>query len=269
MRNSPYKVAFARIAGRTHVASSTPCQDFAGARQSAGMACVALADGAGSRKRSDVGAEAVVKVMLRMLPEQFDALYKMCEEGGTAAQHHILSRLKKTLHRKAAQQSCQVDSFASTLLFAAHKENRFIAGHIGDGVIACIDAASSAYTLSLPENGEYANTTVFVTDNKAVDCFRIYHGEAAAAPLGFILMSDGCAESLYNKLTRKPAAAVIKLHDWNMALPKKKMQEILEANLEQSFSKKSTDDCALALLSLIHRQSNQAALENPAALANT
>lgn len=144
-----------------------------------------------------------------------------------------------------------VNELASTLLFVAHNRGRFIAGHVGDGVIAQVDGDDSAKTLSHPENGEYANTTVFVTDSSATNRLRLFHGELDTRVAGFVLMSDGCAESLYNKQSGNPAAAVSKLIAWNATLSRNNINSVLRSNLEQSFSKKSSDDCSLALLSIL------------------
>lgn len=218
------------------------------------MACVALADGAGSRPRSEIGAEAVVRTTLRMLSSQFDVIYEMCVDAEESARHHIHGRLLESLRHAASRHDCDVRALASTLLFVAHKGNRFLAGHIGDGLIARIDEAGTPHTLSPPDNGEFANTTVFVTDPTAVERFRLFHGGPEQSTAGYVVMSDGCAESLYDKRTGKPALAISKLLSWNQELSRKKMDGILAANLEQTFSKKSADDCSLALLSIRREQ---------------
>ncbi len=251
MTKNPYRVACDQIVGKSHASSHAPCQDFAACRRSTTMACIALADGAGSRQRSEIGAEAVVRASLRMLEAQFDEIYGMCELDKGAAQRHIHQRLMTVLQQEAATHDCEVNELASTLLFVAHKRGRFIAGHVGDGVIAQVDGDGSAQTLSHPENGEYANTTVFVTDSSAADRLRLFHGESDARVAGFALMSDGCAESLYDKQSGNPAAAVSKLIAWNATLSRNNINLVLRGNLEQSFSKKSSDDCSLALLSIL------------------
>jgi hypothetical protein len=185
-----------------------------------------------------------------MLSLQFDEIYEMCEGVGDLARRHIHSELLKSLSRAARMEKCDVSALASTLLFVAHKGSRFLAGHIGDGVIARIDDAGAPHTLSSPDNGEFANSTVFVTDSIAVERFRLIHGAAEVSASGFVLMSDGCAESLYDKRAGVPAAAIGKLHTWNQELSRKKMDAILLANLEQTIAKKSADDCSIALLSV-------------------
>jgi hypothetical protein len=215
------------------------------------MACIALADGAGSRERSGIGAEAVVQASLVMLEANFDWIYGLCELGNGTAQQYIHQRLMAAIQVEATKLACEVSALASTLLFVAHKQGRFIAGHLGDGVIVHVDQKGHAQTLSHPENGEYANTTVFVTDNLAVDRLRLLHGELDAGASGYALMSDGSAESLYDKQSGKPATAVSKLIEWNATVSRKKIESILIGNLEGSFTKKSSDDCSLALLSIL------------------
>ena len=214
------------------------------------MACIALADGAGSRSKSEYGAQVVVRKVLRVLASDFDELLRKCIFEQSDLARHLHKILIVELCEEAMRQGCKEDELASTLLFVAHKGNKFLAGHIGDGVIVKVDETGHPSTLSLPENGEYANTTVFVTDEKASSHFRIYYGETSPNFLGFLIMSDGCAESLYEKKLDRPAAAITKLLVWNKEVSRRKIKSILAANLNGAFSKKSTDDCSLALMSL-------------------
>lgn len=246
-----YKVAFGRIIGRAHIAAQTPCQDYASGFSNANMGCIALADGAGSRPKSHIGAEAVVRATLRLLRARFDAIYSMCEDAPEVAQGHIHAKLLTALHRTTKKHDCNIGDLASTLLFVARKGKKFMAGHIGDGLIAQIDPTGAPQTLSQPNNGEYANTTYFVTDSDAVRHLRLFHGELDQNVSGYAIMSDGCAESLHEKKTGKPATAVRKLLTWNQTLSRSMVNAILRANMEQAFSKKSADDCSLGLLSII------------------
>ena len=192
-----------------------------------------------------------MRAMVRMLSTQFDEVYRLCGDDPYAARQRIHRHLIELLDRAAARHDCRTDDLASTLLFVAHKAGRFVAGHIGDGVIAQLDEGGVPVTLSYPDNGEFANTTVFVTDPSALDKFRLFHGEGDAKLIGFAVMSDGCAESLYDKKTGRPATAIAKLLAWNQDLSRTKANAMLAANLEQAFAKKSSDDCSLALLSIV------------------
>ncbi len=244
-----YKLSCARIVGRSHVASSTPCQDFVAARRTREMACVALADGAGSRAQSEIGAEVAVKATLRILCDRFDELYTLAISNRLDVATLIVDQCISALGKKAKAIDSTIDALASTLMFVAHKNGQFLAGHLGDGIIARAAADGEIETLSHPDNGEFANTTVFVTDAMARQRFRIYAGECASP--AFAVMSDGTAESLYSRASKVPAApALQKLFQWNTELPKTKVGEILMANLTQAFAKKSADDCSIGLLTL-------------------
>lgn len=247
---NPYRVTSASMVGRSHAATNTPCQDFAAGRRTPVSASIALADGAGSRKHSEVGARVVVQACLRMMESQFDDIFALCEHGQGAAQQFIHKQLLEVLEQEAQEMGCALGDLACTLLFVAHNAGRFIAGHVGDGVIAQVQSDGSACTLSHPENGEYANTTMFMTDAAAGSRLRIQHGDASKDLSGYMLMSDGCAESLYDKQSGQPAAAVGKMVEWNATLSRNALESILQGNLAQAFTRKSADDCSLAILSI-------------------
>lgn len=246
-----YKTSCARIVGRAHVQNGTPCQDYVSTRSGRGLACIALADGAGSRPLSEFGAEAAVKATIRFVSQHFDALWTQAGDDAAAVAQQLLDYCLAALQRKARRLKCTPDDLACTLLFVAHQQGRYLSGHLGDGFIARLSETGGVDALSHPDNGEFANTTVFVTDPTAPRRLRIARGEG---PVGFAIMSDGTAESLYQKASRTPAAGAIqKLLNWNAALPRGEMEKILAANLEQAFAKRSSDDCSIALLSASQR----------------
>jgi hypothetical protein len=232
----------AQMIGRAHVESGAPCQDHAAALSACDVVCIALADGAGSRVHSGYGAEIVVNETVAFVCNHFEDLF----HDLVVARRLILDRLIDALRQGIQGRELPILDLASTLLFVAQKDDRYIAGHIGDGVIAGV-GMQGVETLSHPDNGEFANSTFFVTDETASEHFRLYKGIGWWS--GFVLMSDGVAESLYQKATGKPAIAVEKLLQWNTRLPRDEMEKVLQVNLEQFFTRNSTDDCSIALLS--------------------
>ncbi|HFL2185341.1 PP2C family serine/threonine-protein phosphatase [Pseudomonas sp. NMI4491_12] len=245
-----YKTSCGRITGRSHAHSKTPCQDYAAVRHTSDLACIALADGAGSREKSEFGSEAAVKATIRFVCSNFEELWSQAEADSVTVSHKLLSYCLEALQRKAKRLKCEVGELACTLMFVVHSKGRFLAGHLGDGFIARLGDDGEVIALSHPDNGEFANTTVFVTDTTAHRRFRLIRGEGDCEP-GFVIMSDGTAESLYLRATRTPAASAIKsLLRWNSSLSKLKMKKVLNSNLEQVFSKKSADDCSIAILSI-------------------
>ena len=249
MKRAPsmrYKVACGRVVGRSHIATSTPCQDYVVAKNINGIGCIALADGAGSRAHSEIGAQEAVKATLRILRREFDSLYTLASSDCLAVASRVLGECLRVLGKKAKVLNVEIDALACTLMFVVHKDGRYLAGHLGDGIIASETAEGIVDVLSHPDNGEYANTTVFITEPDAAFRFRIYAGITATP--SFAVMSDGTAESLYLRSTGRPAPALQKLLQWTRNLSKPKAEEMLSANLERVFGQKTTDDCSIGLL---------------------
>ncbi|MNB56339.1 hypothetical protein D3C87_795330 [compost metagenome] len=247
------KTAFASVAGRSHLKTQTPCQDYVAARESNGVTCIALADGAGSRARSDIGAQVAVTATLAYVCKNFESLWQNMEKIHAKAAQRLVNRCLDAFRRKSAKHGGDINDLACTLSFVAYSQGRYMAGHLGDGVIASIDSDGQLQTLSPPENGEYANTTWFLTDPKAISKLRLYRGHIDT-PTGFAIMSDGSAESLYQKSSGLPAPAVKTLLGWNATLPGKKFKAVLSENLQQSIASKTSDDCALGLMSILERE---------------
>ena len=239
-------VAGGKCVGRGHAESAAPCQDAYATKVLGSVGSVALADGAGSRKHSDRGAQICVDAVSGFVAKQFDTLLRLSETRPEAVSEMILQCAVVALRRYVRRKKYGLEDLACTLLFAAYKEGHVLAGHLGDGVIGVQDA-TEVRVLSLPENGEYANSTFFVTDKGAASRLRIYQFDVTGT-VGLMLMSDGTAESLFNRSTKGLAPAVETMFGWARKLPAKKLSAILEQNLEQVFRAKTTDDCSIAIL---------------------
>lgn len=240
------KAAAAKVVGRSHVLSGTPCQDAVKTRNLRNKACIALADGAGSKRHSKTGANALVRLASHQCLDSIDRFYTGILESNQTLATEIVGSFKLVLEGKAKKGRRPVSDYACTLLFFACDGNRYIAGHIGDGAIVA-RFGQHLVTLSEPQNGEYANTTFFITDSDASQRLRLYAGEYDDA-LGVLLMSDGTAESLYNKSTGQAGSGVSRLLDVFLDLSAVKMRQVLQANLDQVLSQKSVDDCSIAAL---------------------
>ncbi len=239
-------VAGGKCVGRGHAGTATPCQDAYATKVLGSVASVALADGAGSRKHSDRGAQICVDTVSGFVAKQFDTLLRLSESRPVAVREMILQCAVVALRRHVRRKKYGIEDLACTLLFAAYKDGHVLAGHLGDGVIGVLDR-TEVRVLSLPENGEYANSTFFVTDKGASSHLRIYQFDVTGN-VGVMLMSDGTAESLFNRSTKELAPAVETMFSWAQKLPTKKLSVVLEQNLEQIFRAKTTDDCSIAIL---------------------
>ena len=244
------KVAGAAAIGRSHERDGKPCQDkfyvWRGTdKKSAG---ISLSDGAGSSLYSQIGAEYTANAVIPFVYDHFDDFFKNPSDAGKIIVEYLLNGLSKV----AGENDLLPNDMACTMLFVLirRKRNsiRYLAGHIGDGVIF-YEHAKDLKILSKPERGEYANTTIFLTSNNSESKLRIYSG-VLTRPAGFMIMSDGAADTLYIKKTKAPNQVYCKqIFDWCNKYSQKKISEALQMNLEDGvFREVSSDDCSLCVL---------------------
>jgi len=193
-----WKVFLASATGKYHLDAAEPCQDAAhfAIRDEAfvGVVC----DGAGSAEQGQAGAQFLARAVTEGVA---GALASGCltHSGGPGTVEQlqdIVRGARDALSRIAASEQRVLRDFASTLVgcFSTPLGGCFF--HIGDGFAvqrAGAGAAAGSGAISLPENGEFADQTYFVTDESWCEHLRV-------TPLGAVhpgcvigLMSDGTA----------------------------------------------------------------------------
>jgi hypothetical protein len=272
-----WRSALSRCAGRSHRSTETPCQDQVFRTEYAdGSVVVALADGAGSAQFSHYGADTVVRRASGWVMEHFDQLFRATSNAkqlrgqfvrdlqnelsrvarrGLRVTTSDRERLRLPSKSEQALVPCSIRDLASTLLLVAIRDDRYIAMHLGDGVVGIeIRGANGQLrtrVLGAPDNGEHANETQFVTSAKASERLRMYRGQIRTAKhelAGFILMSDGPEAVLYQKVTHALAPACTKLLQGCRDLSALDMQAQLTATLRDVIAPRTHDDCSLVLL---------------------
>lgn len=118
------------------------------------------------------------------------------------------------------------------LLFAAVKGNRYLAGHMGSGLIARLDEGCTV--LSKPEAEGH-------------DELRIYKGEVKE-PFGFMLMSDGACRSLYESDTDKLSPACGTFFEWLKEYDEETVSEALKDNIDKYFIKDVVGDISVGMM---------------------
>ncbi len=184
------RVAGGRRAGRSHRKHDLPCQDaYATWRAPDGSrVAAAVADGLGSRELSHVGSRAACQMAVLRLSQEPEWDEEAMRRAFEAARHGV--------EFAAAQHHVDAADMAATLQIAALDGDRAVGGIVGDGaVIACGDGVE---VLLPPEESEYANEVVPVTNRKWERHFRFARTEAADCALVF---TDGLTRLL---LTRSP-----------------------------------------------------------------
>lgn len=235
-----YKISMAVRTGRYHEIQGVPCQDYVELCKENGVICAALADGAGSRANSDVGAMCVTRHISRLLCQQFEKLWNMDDEP-------LAQYLTDSCIRELDRLQPPIYEMACTLLFfAGQSDGRFISGHLGDGIqIQVADGRASVF--SPPENGDYQNETFFITTNDAASRLRLRRGFLVNSG-EMLMMSDGMAESLYQRDTGVPASACCRMAAWLRDGDGDVISQALGENMERVFSHHSRDDLSLVIL---------------------
>ena len=248
------------VQGKDHVEAGVVCQDNVAALSCNGVHAIALSDGGGSRKFSQIGSEYSTKAAVQMLTEKFDDFYARMDAidnaGKEAASLLLALRLEMldtvlNALRKQVTAERALPDFGCTLQFAAVKNGRYIAGHVGDGVMAALyqrGLSRRVEVFSHPENGEGPNITFFVTDHNAKDHLRLTHGECHQLE-GILMMSDGPEELLYS-VAGGMHQNTQKLFDNYAGVCYEQYKANLQRFLERTVARHSFDDLSLNMLYL-------------------
>lgn len=236
-----------QVRGRQHERAGTVGQDRTAYRARSGTQAVCLADGAGSAKMAEFGAQRVVDAGSTWLVENAQVLLELSDDEVRAA---LLFTLITRLEETASRMECELRDLASTFLAAVATKDKYMVVHVGDGVVGAEDDGRLV-VLSSPDNGEFANETVFVTSPRAADSMRVVRGDMSSVR-GFILMSDGTAESLHNQRTDSLAKACSKLMqivaDGHGSGKNPEFKKQLRRIMDTVIRDRTDDDCSVAIL---------------------
>lgn len=235
--------------GHRHLRDGTPVQDRTNYLSRGGVQVLCLADGAGSATHSQFGAQAVVDEGCVVLVEQF-AEYAASNDG-IQVKVDLLGRLAVKVAAVAERHNVSPDDLASTFLCVAVSGDRFLGAHVGDGVVGYLKHGDLR-VISGPDNAEFANQTTFVTSARALESMRLFRGSLDGVS-GFILMSDGSGDSLYDPRTGELAGACSKLIDAVGTPPgrqsknsdyKKRLRRLVNVTIRNA----TKDDCSIGIL---------------------
>ena len=179
----------ASVPGSSHRRTGTPCQDFCGHRRvrvgKDTVLVAVVADGAGSARLGRIGAHIAVRSTLRHLAETVK------QRGNAAAVQRqdmvaALTAVRRAVARKAGHRP--ISDYACTLSVAIIGCTGAAFGQVGDSVIVTRNE-NTFQTVFWPDNGEFINTTVFLTSDPLEENLRF--ASHAVAPLDVALFTDG------------------------------------------------------------------------------
>lgn len=232
--------AGASASGRGHIARSVPCQDACLVILEKNVAIAVVSDGAGSATYSHHGAKTAVACAARVLTRT--APWTDVD----AVRRELLNTCRDQLAEKAAELGCNQSQLACTILFAAVQDGDAVMGNLGDGVVAAYEG-DKVSRISTQTKGEFVNETVFITTKAADQHLEIHRLDATKCD-GFVLLTDGGAESLYLRQAGTMAPAVAKMLRWLEENTSSSVGNALLNSALPMLTARTTDDCTVALL---------------------
>ena len=198
VQQAQWKVAGASVRGFSHEAEDRPCEDHhAVVARADGWLLAISADGAGSARHGGRGSELATAKIVEVLDRLLDRKVLLAPRrrlSSTLAQRWIveaITQARQTLGDEAKSLGAEISDFHATLvgcLVGPRGGGLFF--QIGDGA-ACAQNPDclSEFVLSLPENGEYAESTYFLTEDRWESHLRFTDIPPAYTQIA--LMSDG------------------------------------------------------------------------------
>jgi hypothetical protein len=245
-----WKLLFQSAQGTAHERAGQPCQDSCLVRlRRSGQGPVLVlagADGAGSASHADVGARLACRGIMRLvLADLHDGLPVEHVERDTVLSWH--ERLRRDLQKEAEQRQLEWHQLASTLLLAVIGEQAAAFSQIGDGAIVLADG-DTYRTVFWPQNGEYANSTNFVTDEEFADnlAFELRTGpvdELALFTDGLQMLALNFADRTVHQPFFQPMFRKLRAADPGEGLPRALRQFLRSPAVNQ----RSDDDKTLLL----------------------
>ncbi|WP_169730708.1 PP2C family serine/threonine-protein phosphatase [Calidithermus chliarophilus] len=195
-----WRVIGASVEGSSHRQAGRGCDDAHGHRQAGELLLLAVADGAGSALLGGEGARIAVEAALGAL---HDSLVEVSLDWGEALDR-ALRTARAVLEAEAYYRGRPFREFATTLLLAACDGERLGAVQLGDGAVVA-RRGGCWERLTRPNEGEYANETVFLTVPEPER-----HASSFVGPCGdleaLVLLTDGLEGLALNLRAGQPHA---------------------------------------------------------------
>lgn len=177
----------------------------------------------GSQRYAWVVAEAVSALVAK----RFDELYSAEEEDFVKTE-----LLLKTMEVLSEENRISLSRAVDGLLFVAVKDNRYLAGHMGGGLIARWDGNPSI--LSMPS-----------TEEPVMSNLRVYKGDFQE-PFGFMLISHNAYPSFYDAETEGLSPACGTFFEWLREYDEETVSEAFTDNMKKYFLQDAKGDIRVA-----------------------
>jgi hypothetical protein len=188
---SPWRRVGASITGSSHEAKGSPCQDshaleVISTPQGEVLIC-AVADGAGSASLSARGSRIACDTAIELAQRYLDSDPRLTHLTDDVV-HRWVDECATRVEAAASAMDAPLRDFACTLLLAVVGERRACFAQLGDGGIVA-EHTTILDAVTWPQNGEFANTTLFITDPKDRADLQVSFVDGAVGDIA--LFTDG------------------------------------------------------------------------------
>jgi len=203
--------------GTSHLADSAPCQDSHGLKElPRGGFLAAVADGAGSAAKSEVGSRLAVDVVLAFLAQRLESAPPADDTAWATLIREAFDAAATALVNEAVERNLPLTALSTTLMLAVVHPQRSLMAGVGDCVAVAQTSGSAPspdgaqgttgeWSLPIkPARGEYANETTFLTSPGWPTRLQVEF--LAATPERVALFSDGLLRLALNLAAAAPHA---------------------------------------------------------------
>lgn len=232
-----FNIIGSRVRGKKHKHEGTNCDDWFEVANYGKIACIAVSDGAGSKKFSRIGAKiscmsavsSMKKSLEKLFTEEKDILKKIslpvsnpdflesCKIFAKIVQDSVLNAIDsvETAFKSRSEmkeysdflgRELKLNDFSSTLLVSLvipcendSDEVLFISCQIGDGISAIINKDNSIKLMGVADSGDYSGETDFLTsvNMKNPDNLQLRTKISKSPAKLFLMMTDGVADDYF------------------------------------------------------------------------
>lgn len=239
-----FKPITVSMEGTKHIEDNIGNQDVIASYVKNGISVCVIADGAGSKQHPTEGATIVASTVCKYLIANFAKMY--ANEEVLDVKKDLVDLLINKLEKKAKKYNCDIEEFASTLLFVAVKENeQCIIGHIGDGCV-CSRNDGEWKVVSYEEKNGAINETQFVTTPNVYAAMRIYKGLISEDSC-YAIMSDGCM-SAFVQPDLEITSGIDIMNSWIEEYPENVAVDSIVNTLDTQVREITNDDSSICYL---------------------
>ncbi len=155
---------------------------------------IGLSDGAGSKNKSHIGAREIMAKVLQYVVTNIAVLL----EEEKSIKYNVFREIEFSLDELAREQTSDRGEYGATFLMVCIYKNRYLAVHIGDGLIG-YTTEKNVQILSHPCNGICRQYTYLTTSKNLYKYMNVYSGNIDKIQQ-FFLISDGVTEKMYDRV---------------------------------------------------------------------